>query len=292
MLTEFGMQKLMKCFCDILWLYFNTYSGALNVKAKIISDLIALRDSVKSVYDWRCVVLALESENPMQTYYLSLGRNNVFRWDATSSRWSQVLENIEMARDTLIYAEMVQELCAEGRSQKTSHSLHIIDAVCLGGIDVSHLHIEERFERCRKFAKSMNKATRTDLVTIRAKENFKMEQVDQICQRLAPRLTEYSGCQEQLAFWVLDEDQRAFLPSGLLLYKVTKSPWVMALSNNSGRKCWSNNMVQKSTYDCPISSFFECHNSRLFWPWRRSSDDDCELEKEDFISFVHDMCTK
>ena len=60
----------MKCFCDILWLYFNTYSGALNVKAKIISDLIALRDSVKSVYDWRCVVLALESENPMQTYYL------------------------------------------------------------------------------------------------------------------------------------------------------------------------------------------------------------------------------
>ena len=49
-----------------------------------------------------------------------------------------------MARDSLIYAELVQELRGEGRSQKRSHSLHIIDAVCLGGVDVSQLHIKER----------------------------------------------------------------------------------------------------------------------------------------------------
>lgn len=49
-----------------------------------------------------------------------------------------------MARDSLVYAELVQELRGEGRSQKRSYALHIIDAVCLGGIDVSQLHLKER----------------------------------------------------------------------------------------------------------------------------------------------------
>ena len=73
-----------------------------------------------------------------------LGRNNVFRWDVSKSRWQKVIEKIELARDTLVYAELVQELQGEGRSQKRSYALHIIDAMYLGGIDVSQLHLKER----------------------------------------------------------------------------------------------------------------------------------------------------
>ena len=75
---------------------------------------------------------------------LGLGRNNVFRWESSRSRWQKVSEKIELARDTLIYGELVSELKGEGRSQKRSHALHIIDAIYLGGIDVSHFHLKDR----------------------------------------------------------------------------------------------------------------------------------------------------
>jgi hypothetical protein len=51
---------------------------------------------------------------------------------------------LELVRDTLFYGEMIQELRGEGRSQKRSYTLHIIDAVYLGGVDISQLHIKER----------------------------------------------------------------------------------------------------------------------------------------------------
>lgn len=51
---------------------------------------------------------------------------------------------MELVRDTLLYGELVQELRGEGRSQKRSTALHIIDAIVLGGVDVSQLHLKER----------------------------------------------------------------------------------------------------------------------------------------------------
>ena len=73
-----------------------------------------------------------------------LGRNNVFRWDANKCRWMKLFENVELVRDTLIYGERIQELRGEGRSQKRSYALHVIDAVFLGGVDVSKFHLKER----------------------------------------------------------------------------------------------------------------------------------------------------
>jgi cap1 methyltransferase len=107
-------------------------------------DVASAQETFKSVYDWRCVVLGLEADNANQTFYLGMGRNNVFRWELSKSRWQKVVESIELARDTLVYAELVPELRGEGRSQKRSYALHIIDAVCLGGVDVSQLHLKER----------------------------------------------------------------------------------------------------------------------------------------------------
>jgi len=40
-----------------------------------------------------------------------------------------------------------------------------------------------RYEKCRKYAKSLNKPSRTDLVTIRVKESFKLEDLELIFNR-------------------------------------------------------------------------------------------------------------
>ena len=43
--------------------------------------------------------------------------------------------------------------------------------------------IFRRYEKCRQYAQALNKSSRTDLVIIRAKESFKLEDVEQIFQR-------------------------------------------------------------------------------------------------------------
>jgi cap1 methyltransferase len=130
--------------CFYIFIILLNSTGALNSKSRGILDVVTAQETFKSVYDWRCVVLGLEADHANQTFYLGMGRNNVFRWEITKSRWQKVMESIELARDTLVYAELVQELRGEGRSQKRSYALHIIDAVCLGGVDVSQLHLKER----------------------------------------------------------------------------------------------------------------------------------------------------
>lgn len=54
------MQVKLKC------IYFK---GVLDQKANPM-DVSIFREAVKSVYDWRCVVIGLERDNPMQTFYL------------------------------------------------------------------------------------------------------------------------------------------------------------------------------------------------------------------------------
>ncbi|XP_032792891.2 cap-specific mRNA (nucleoside-2'-O-)-methyltransferase 1 [Daphnia magna] len=274
-------------------------SCVLDQKATAM-DISVFREAVKSVYDWRCVVIGLEKDNPMQTFYLGLGRNNVFRWDATKCRWHKLIEHVELARDTLIYGELIQELRGEGRSQKRSLALHVIDAVFLGGVDVSQFHMKERSEKIRQYCKALNKASRTDLVTVRAKENFTLEDVNQIFHRLIPRIIKNSGCQERLVFCLEDDEQRAYLPSGLLLYKATKDPWMLALSKSSGRQYWYHVMKRTSMYDCPLDSIansIDCHSSRIAWWWKnglqgpqQSSFD--QVTKDDFISMIHSMVGK
>ena len=47
---------------------------------------------------------------------IGLGRNIVFRYEVGKSRWLKVNENMELVRDTLVYPELVPELCGKGRA--------------------------------------------------------------------------------------------------------------------------------------------------------------------------------
>lgn len=73
-----------------------------------------------------------------------MGDNNVFFWDDRRIRWEKFGKKIEMAADTLIYAELVEEGRVEGDFIKGRPTLHIIDAMYLGGIDVGRLQFEKR----------------------------------------------------------------------------------------------------------------------------------------------------
>ena len=57
--------------------------GVLNDKPIIIDEMGVLEEHVKSAYDWRCVVMALETDNPMQTFFLGK-----LSWLLRSHKWN------------------------------------------------------------------------------------------------------------------------------------------------------------------------------------------------------------
>ena len=52
--------------------------------------------------------------------------------------------NIELPPDTLVYAELVFEIRKEFRLQSKVLALHILDALVLGGEDISQKYVRER----------------------------------------------------------------------------------------------------------------------------------------------------
>nr|CAD7193950.1 unnamed protein product [Timema douglasi] len=137
------------------------------------------------------VVLGSSRERKNCTFYLGMGRNKVYRFE--EGRWRKVVELIELSPDTLFYGEIVQELHGEGRSQRKIPILHIIDAIFLGGKDISKRHITERLKLCHKFCQALNKSTRTDLMPIRTKQLFDLEYIDQVFDRLKMRSVKNAG---------------------------------------------------------------------------------------------------
>ncbi|EEC02853.1 hypothetical protein IscW_ISCW017275 [Ixodes scapularis] len=141
---------------------------------------VALR-RMKSVYDYRCVVCGESKPNPLMSdnkfFFLGLGRKHVYQWTGdTKEQWKKpVQETLELPADTLFYGEVVQEFEGEGRHQKRFNTVHIIDALVLGKVDVRDMHYDERMKWVRKFVKAVSKPSRNDLMPLRAKEVFKLE---------------------------------------------------------------------------------------------------------------------
>lgn len=56
---------------QISFILFHDFSGVLDDKACKLLNSDMLREKITSVYEWRCAVIGLEEENPLQTFFLS-----------------------------------------------------------------------------------------------------------------------------------------------------------------------------------------------------------------------------
>lgn len=73
------------------------------------------------------------------------GRQNVFY--LKNRRWNKLATEVkvELSAGTLLLGEIVKEIKGERQRQVRLYALHIVDAICLGGIDIRQLHITERY---------------------------------------------------------------------------------------------------------------------------------------------------
>uniref|UniRef100_A0A8C2Q7F2 Cap-specific mRNA (nucleoside-2'-O-)-methyltransferase 1 n=1 Tax=Cyprinus carpio TaxID=7962 RepID=A0A8C2Q7F2_CYPCA len=238
-------------------------------------------EKLQHVLDYRCIVGGGE-----QLFLLGLGRSQIYTWDGKAPlRWKK-LENfkLELPRETLLSAEIVQELKGEGKAQRRINAVHILDALVLNGTDVRDQHFNQR-----SFA-----------------EVYKV---------LEMKVTKSSGGMPRLSY--TGRDDRHFLPSGLYIIKTVNGereggnnkdnisgvpyPWTMAFSKSSKRKFFYNKQTKESTYELPpgsVAPFHACHQDRLFWAWEegvRVHDSQTrvnpdKLSKDDVLSFIHQHC--
>lgn len=127
-------------------------------------------------------------------FFLCLGGTSIFQFGG--AMWTQVNEKIELMNNTLVYADMVDEVKMNGAAQSITTGFHIIDALILGaqsmsqcdhelgllfcvtfigGNDIRNMPANERYDLISKYALSMNKESRPDLATIRAKPRYEMK---------------------------------------------------------------------------------------------------------------------
>ncbi|XP_069684844.1 cap-specific mRNA (nucleoside-2'-O-)-methyltransferase 1 [Periplaneta americana] len=275
-------------------------SGSLSTRESELGPEV-LEDVFKSVYDWHCVVLGSSRDSRKDcAFYLGLGRNKVYKLEG--SRWYKIEESLELSPDTLLYGEIVKELKGEGKSQRKVTTLHIIDAVYLGGMDISGEHITVRNKLCARFADALNKVSRTDLTPIRVKELFDLEYVDQVFERLEQRMIKGAGGHYRLVYNLGEDSDRCFLPGGLMFFKATQEPWMRHLSRKTRCKYYFSPHQRESKYDKDrpkeaCSSTLNCFKNRQVWWWEEGvkvhdvhTAKEGKLQKDHLLSFVGRKC--
>ncbi|XP_062871033.1 cap-specific mRNA (nucleoside-2'-O-)-methyltransferase 1 [Trichomycterus rosablanca] len=253
-------------------------------------------DKLQHVLDHRCIVGGGE-----QIFLLGLGKSQIHMWDGkTPVRWRK-LENfkLELPRDTLLSAEIVQELKGEGKAQRRINAVHILDALVLNGTDVRQQHFNQRIQMAEKFVKAVSKPSRPDMNPIRVKEVYRLEEMDKIFVRLEMKVTKSSGGMPRLSY--TGRDDRHFLPTGLYIIKTVNDPWTMAFSKSSKRKFFFNKQTKQSSYVMDpgaVAPFHVCHHERLFWAWEegvrvhdsQTRVDPQKLSKDQVLGFVRKHC--
>ena len=144
-------------------------------------------------------------------------------------------------------------------------TFHIIDAVFLRGEDLRAIDFKARNEMCRVFAKAMSKNNMPGFVTIRSKEIFGLEYLEDILQNLQMRLLKSSGGRSRVTYDVMNQDQvqgptnsaSYFCPTGVLLQKIVREPFMMAKSKSQNRKYWYNFQTRQSVFECPKEALID-----------------------------------
>ncbi|KAH6925597.1 hypothetical protein HPB50_007978 [Hyalomma asiaticum] len=186
-------------------------------------------ESIKSLHDYRCVVCGERKPGIQDNkfFFLSAGRKQVYQWTGMSmDQWKKVTESLELPPDTLFYGEMVQEFSGEGRQQKRFNTIHVIDALVLGKVSVKDKHYDERMKWVQKFAKALSKPSRSDLTPLRAKEVFKLQDVETLFDRITLKLEKGAAKNLRLSCTVpqeqRDREEKHFSATGVLFYRTTK----------------------------------------------------------------------
>jgi len=73
----------------------------------------------------------------MRGFFLCLGGTKIYHFGG--AKWNAVKEKIELMNNTLVYADLVDEIKVNGANRDITAGFHIIDALILGKLTESKL---------------------------------------------------------------------------------------------------------------------------------------------------------
>ncbi|XP_063825629.1 cap-specific mRNA (nucleoside-2'-O-)-methyltransferase 1 [Ostrinia nubilalis] len=229
-------------------------------------------ETLKQVYDWHFMFLSSAKENsPDLKIFIGCGGKHVHQLEG--SVWKIVVDlQLTLPAKTLIYAEILKEYRGEGNTQIYSKALHIVDALMLGGVDISNLPLTERINQCNLFCTALNKPFYgSQALPIRCKRLFNLEMFTNAMNKL-----EYRAMKRIKRAVTINTPNRIdgaemFYEVGSLLFmKEIKEPWVSQISKTTGCKYYYNIKHRRSEYyitDDARVDMVTAFTTRLQWVW-------------------------
>ena len=272
--------------------YNNLMTSSKNVIRKSYNSApkSLTRSNYKSLefhHSYKCMVLSVEdpfkdqsaATIPTRGLIIGMGRFNNYIWDGQgpSVNFRKLGVKINIPPDSLFYAETVYELTGEGKGQRKSTAIHVIDSLFLGGIDVRTLPFEDRIKMTRKLVKAVQKPLTLDLVALRVKPVHELMSVERVFnQRIQVRQMKSGVDKVRLCF---DMDESRFIEAiGLLIIPVVDTDKYFKIWSKSQEKFYYFNKRDKkslpygTTPPDAIASFDTSFDQRLFWKWFTNGD--------------------
>lgn len=129
----------------------------LNGPATELYGIMPLHNSVLNVDDWHFMPIGRGETNINGcTIFLCKSRGNLLRY-TEHRKWELVETNFNVQPRSIFFGEIMFEFSGQGRTSQCVSALHIMDAICLGGVDIRRRPFLERVSMCAKYASSLNK---------------------------------------------------------------------------------------------------------------------------------------
>lgn len=231
----------------------------------------------KNVYDWHFMFLSSVKNSPDLKIFIGCGGKQVFQLE--SNAWRNVADlHVTIPARTLVYGEIVREYRGEGNSQFNRKTLHIIDALMLGGVDISYYSLTGRINQCNLFCTAISKPFDNEALPISCKRLFSLEQFSSVLNNL-----EYRAMKRIKKAITIDSPDRVnrnqmfYVVGSLLFLKEIKDPWSAQMSKKSGYKYYfsiGRDKKPRSEYYIPEEASLDmvsAYLNRIMWPWEQTA---------------------
>ncbi|XP_063919988.1 cap-specific mRNA (nucleoside-2'-O-)-methyltransferase 1 isoform X2 [Zophobas morio] len=141
----------------------------LFVQSRKISCLADFKEIGEHLEEWHYVPMQCRENTNICNFYAGVGFSKVYRLQY--NKWVRV-KNLQLIRGTLLYGELVKEkYYAKDSSDQPQYkySLHVIDALRLGDLNLADLDFEQRKNLIQLYCKAVNHEFRTNTIRIRYK---------------------------------------------------------------------------------------------------------------------------
>ncbi|XP_068158732.1 cap-specific mRNA (nucleoside-2'-O-)-methyltransferase 1 [Drosophila tropicalis] len=266
-------------------------------------DVSNLDKAIKNVNDWYFMPIGREETNINAcTLFLCKSRGSLLRY-TEHKKWElvDVSTSFEVQPRSIFFGQIVYEFYGEGRTIQRVAALHIIDGICLGGIDIRRFPFHKRISMCEKYAQSLNKPYKKDrnFCALRSKPLFRLQDINTFFNEMR----HYTLKDASQRFGYALDDNKFFVPGGILIFCELCHPYVSAHSRSRNQLYYFNTTNKDAFYkDCIpdgkaveiFASFRTCYSRRLLWKWTNlrqveehaAEEDSKILFRSDFVQFI------